>query len=110
MPTDYKFRTVDFRPAPTGWRIAFATNDGPVIEPMPGWLIREEIEYDTRTADVVTRTGFREVVAAIVVESEASPATEHPDFWHVLGPSEPPPTAEATAAVMAQRKTQTDGT
>lgn len=103
MNTQFKFRTVDFRPAPPGWRIAFATTLGPVVEPMPGWLIREEVEYDTRTEDVVACTGSREVVATIVVESEAAPADSHPDFWHVLGPGEPDPTPEETAEEIARR-------
>ncbi|KUL26611.1 hypothetical protein [Streptomyces regalis] len=107
MSTDYRFRTVDFRPAPPGWRIAFATILGPVVEPMPGWLIREEIECDTDTGDVIKRTGSREVVAALVVESEASPAYDDPGFWHLLGPGEREPTAEETAEEMARRGSET---
>lgn len=105
MATEYRFRTVDFRPAPPGWRIAFATTLGPIVEPMPGWLIREEVEYDTRTEDFVTCTGSREVVAAQVVEGEASSVTENPEFWCVLGPGEPDPTAEETATEMKRRAT-----
>ncbi|MEU0069545.1 hypothetical protein ABZ027_08370 [Streptomyces sp. NPDC006332] len=103
MATTYRFRTVDFRTAPPGWRIAFATALGPIVEPMPGWLIREEVEYDTRTEDSVTCTGSREVVAALVVEGEAAPAYSHPDFWQILGPGEPDPTPEETAEKVARR-------
>lgn len=106
MATDYKLRVVDFRPTPRGWRIAYATALGPIVEPMPGWLIREEVEYDTDTGDAGTVTGFREVLAAIVVEGEASPANEHPDFWYVLGPGQLDPTPEETAEEMAARKAE----
>lgn len=103
MTTNYEFRTVDFRPAPPGWRIAYATADGTRVKPMPGWLIREEVEYDTDTYDVVARTGARDVVAAHLVGSEAERADGHDDFWRVLGPGEPDPTAEEVAAKMARR-------
>lgn len=103
MTTDYEFRTVDFRPALSGWRIAYATPDGPQIEPMPGWLIREEVEYDTHTGDVTARTGSRQVVAAHLVGSEAEPAHGHAEFWCVLGPGQSEPT-EAEAAEEITRR------
>lgn len=103
MTADYQFRTVDFRPAPPGWRIAYATSDGPRTEPMPGWLIREEVECDTHTGDVIKRTGSREVVAAQIVESEASPVYDDHKFWCLLGPGESAPTPQEAADEMARR-------
>lgn len=104
--SNYDFRTIDFRPAPPGWRIAYTiTPEEPRIEPMPGWLIREEVEirYEGETCEVIARTGTREVVAARMDEAEVAPATNDVDFWCVLGPGEPDPTPEEYAEELKLR-------
>lgn len=108
MTSEYAFYTVDFRPAPSGWRIAYATTLGSIVEPMPGWIVREEVECNTNTGDVVTRSGLREVVAAGLVEYEVTPANEIPDFWYVIGPGNPDPTPEEIEEEIARRVTQNE--
>jgi hypothetical protein len=103
MITNHEFRTVDFRPAPRGWRLVYATIRGPRIEPLPGWLIREEVEYDTDTYEVVARTGDRDVVPGHLVDGEIQPAHRHENFWHVLGPGQDQPSLKQTAAEMRRR-------
>jgi hypothetical protein len=70
---------------------------------MPGWLVREEVEYDTSTLDVIAHTGSRDVVAAHMVEGDVEPAHQHKDFWHVLGPGQLQPSLRETADEMKRR-------
>lgn len=104
MAPDYRFRTVDFRPAPEGWRTAWITPSGLYIAPMPGWVIREEFEYDSPNSDEGRSTGSRDIVAARVEDYgiEAIDAADR-SFWLILGPGEPTPTEEETAAEAARR-------
>ncbi|MFF4836584.1 hypothetical protein [Streptomyces sp. NPDC001315] len=106
MALDYRFRTVDFRPAPEGWRTAWITADGLDVLPMPGWLVREEFEYDSPNSDDSARsTGYRDVIAARVEDYgiEAIDATDT-SFWFILGPGQSEPTKEEVAAEISRRK------
>ncbi|MFF4823130.1 hypothetical protein ACFY20_08845 [Streptomyces sp. NPDC001312] len=100
MATEYCMRTVDFRPAPAGWRIVWLTDSGVDIAPMPGWIVREELECERGRS-----TGYRDVVATRVEDHGAEPISLGTDvnFWYVLGPGEPEPTLEAAAAERERR-------
>lgn len=94
MNTDTYWDTVDFRPAPAGWQLAFLPDnpDQPLIlEPLPGWLIQEHVTFDTRTMEDLPQKGRveRRVIAAMVVQGEGlDPVDNHPDFWMELGPGQ----------------------
>ena len=94
MHTDTYWDTIDFRPAPTGWQLAFLPDDpdqGLILEPLPGWLIQENVTFDTRTFEDLPSTGRteRRVIAAMVVPGEdLNPADNHPNFWMELGPGQ----------------------
>lgn len=107
MALEYRFRTVDFRPAPEGWRIAWITEDRLDIAPMPGWIIREEFEYDSPNSDDGRSTGARDIVAARVEDWGVEPV-ESVDggFWFILGPGEPQPTEDEVTAEIARRKSK----
>lgn len=99
------FRAVDFRPA-EGWRSAWITADGFDVVPMPGWLVREEFEYEEPNGEDDARsTGYRDVVATRV-EDHAIEAIDSLDrsFWFVYGPGQPEPTEKELADEIARRK------
>lgn len=108
--THERWITVDFRPAPAGYRLAYldAQEDPPVltIEPMPGWLV-EEHQVRHSIGDDWRSTDERRAVAAEHgwwgPEVEAS---SHELLWRVLFPGEPDPTPEeiTSAAAGAQRR------
>lgn len=102
---DYRFRTVDFRPAPPGWRVVFLDGTGrAAITPMPGWLIQEEVEVE---GDEERPTGTRDVVASYVEENGVEPIRGDAYFWYVLAPGEDGPTPEEQAAQHRLREAQT---
>lgn len=104
MPTDYYDRIIDFRPAPDGWRIIYLLNDASLhISPLPGWLITEQIEYDTRTMEDVGDRGTRSVIAAVATENELLPVCMDGPFWCVLGPGQVDPTTQETAKELERR-------
>lgn len=105
MALEYRFRIVDFRPAPEGWRIAWITKDGLEVTPMPGWAVREEFEYDGPNSDDGRSTGSRDVVACRIDETVAEPLDYSTDtgFWFLLGPGERKPTAEEVEAEVDRR-------
>lgn len=105
MAKDYRLRTVDFRPAPEGWRTAWITSEGLEVTPMPGWLVREESEHDSHNSDDGRSTGYRDVIATRV-EDYGIEAIDPIDvsFWFVLGPGERKPTEDEVAAEIARRK------
>src|SRR5258708_3802513 len=93
--------TVDFRPAPAGWRIAFLFPDhgGAATMPMPGWVVQEEVgsqfESDTPTS--------RQVVAAMIVDGKIMSALDNPAFWQVLAPTLPDPDQDEIDEALAER-------
>lgn len=104
MALDYRFRTVDFRPAPEGWRIAWIIKNRLDIAPMPGWIVREEFEYDSPNSDDGRSTGSRDVVATRVEDYGIEPIeASDRSFWFILGPGESEPTAEEVEAEVARR-------
>ena len=105
MNTDTYWDTVDFRPAPNGWQLAYLpTEPGQplTLEPLPGWLIQERVAFDTRTFEDLPPKGRQErrVIAAMVVPGQPlDPADNHPDFWMELGPGQTVTDAEVRQAV-----------
>ncbi len=104
MPRDYRFRTIDLRPA-DGWRATYLYATGLHIEHMAGWLIQEEVEYDTDTSEDTGPTGFRRIVAAVYDEEdrELKPTADDGCFWTVLAPGQPEPDQTQVDAELALR-------
>jgi hypothetical protein len=96
------YRTIDVRPA-DGWRAVYLLEDGHIIEPMPGWLIQEEVEYDDNTFEDIGLTGHRQLVPATVCDGELKPAQEIGGFWYVIGPGQVPPTDDDVTEERARR-------
>lgn len=93
---DYTWRTVDFRPASApGWRALFLDSPtGRHTREIAGWLIEEEIGPRPRYDDEARPTGDRRVRAAVPDEmDELRVASESSNFWCVLAPDEPEPSA-----------------
>ncbi|MFJ7242352.1 hypothetical protein ACIQWB_35235 [Streptomyces olivaceus] len=105
MTEEYRWRTVDFRPAPDGWRTAWITRDGLEICTMPGWLIREEIEHASPNSDGQS-TGYRDVIASRIDHNGIEPIETVSDasFWYILAPGEDVPTSTEVAAEIDRRK------
>lgn len=105
MHTDTYWDTIDFRPAPPGWELAFLPDDPdqPLTrEPLPGWLVQEQVTFDTRTMEDLPALGrlSRRAVAALVVPGEGlTPASTQPNFWMELGPDTYITKAEVRQAV-----------
>ncbi len=106
MPnTDTYWDTIDFRPAPNGWQLAYLTNNPEqplTLEPLPGWLIQENVTFDIRTMEDLPTAGRRErrIIAAMVVPGEELyPADDHSDFWMELGPGQTPSWDDVREAV-----------
>lgn len=98
---------LDFRPAAPGWRLAYLTDStlGYFTLAIPGWLVQVETHDPRPLAERPRR-----VVAAIcggmgVVEPIDSEERNNPwcDFWCVLEPIDPDPTAEEATAEHASR-------
>ncbi|NJP28074.1 hypothetical protein FLW53_28515 [Microbispora sp. SCL1-1] len=105
MKTRTSYRSVDFHPAPPGWRSVFLADDGTITtEPMPGWLIQEEIEFDAETFEDISPTGYRRVVASYMDGAELEPVSDFSGFWCVISPDQPLPTAEQAAEELASRR------
>lgn len=104
MALEYRFRTADFRPAPEGWRTVWITQQGMTIAPMPGWIIREEYEFDTPNSDGRS-TGSRDVVAGRLEEYGVEPIDfTDKSFWFILGPGEAEPGDAEVAAEIRRRQ------
>jgi hypothetical protein len=112
------WQTVDFRPAPPGWRVVslFGENfDVVSVEHMPGWLIQDQYVIDRDTDQVVAddSSGLprsRRVVPGVSVEGHdwaVTPADDfvHPDpnTWLVLPPGVEVPGEEEVRAESARR-------
>lgn len=87
---------VDFKPAPPGWRLVYLLDeDDPsgdpfVVADMPGWLVQRD------------RHGVH-VTAAQQEDCDVTTAESTSNFWRVLGPSDPLPSAEDAASERTER-------
>ncbi len=102
------WRTVDFRPAPPGWRVYAFFEEKLIVEPIAGWLIQDAFLYDSESDAVVPdetakRTGGpeRRVIPGISVAGyswSVEPIDEgtQPDdhTWQILPPGAPEPSPE----------------
>lgn len=104
MAIDYRFRTLDVRPV-DGWQAAFLYATGLHLEPMPGWLIQEEVEFDDVSYEDVRVTGCRQVVPAIYCDEdhELKPAAADGCFWMVLAPGQHEPGKGRVEQELARR-------
>lgn len=83
------WRLVDFRPvAVPGWRVALLRPDkGFDVEPIAGYLIRDEYEVDH--LDVQTLNGYRDISPAIVDgDGELQAVGDLQGSWYVLSPND----------------------
>ncbi|MFI1394091.1 hypothetical protein [Streptomyces sp. NPDC020681] len=103
MATDVKFRVIDVRPT-DGWRVALITPNGLSLEPMPGWLVQEEVEYDDHTLEDTGLTGFRQIVASVCVDGDLQPIDDVGGFWLVIGPGQLEPTPDEVAKETDRRR------
>ena len=100
------WRTIDFRSAPKGWRIAYLEDDGGMyFEPLAGWLIQEYVDYERdgrRTSyghdGVTAENRPRRVVAAGASRRVVAASTEAIHYWRVFGPGEQPTEGPPTMA------------
>ncbi|MBY8879754.1 hypothetical protein [Actinacidiphila acidipaludis] len=105
MGRDYRFNTIDFRPAAPGWRYVVLAEDGTMqVLPLPGWLIQEEIEYPSAGSDDGTPTGSRRVVAARMEDDYVEAFSSMPSFWCVIGPGEDEPSQQEVAEEQGRRE------
>jgi hypothetical protein len=105
-------RVIDFIVAPPGWKLVYLTMDadddpGFFMSDLPGWLLKEEVVLwgnGTPNWDSTEKPQNREryVVAA---ELDGADLIEAPstNLWCVIGPTDPPLTAEAAAAEKKDR-------
>jgi hypothetical protein len=100
--------TVDFRAVgEPGWRVVYLHLDGLGFSawPLAGWLIQEQ-DADHRDTDrpaATARPSRRVVPAHCNGLGEVKDATKGDNFWLVLGPGEPGPTAEQQLIARAER-------
>jgi hypothetical protein len=103
--------TVDFRPVPVaGWRVLFIEDpSGWLAYPLAGWLIEERVIVHERNYELhpdTAASGDRErrVVAAIAGDfGEAESVNLISNFWCLLGPGEPDPTADQESEARTAR-------
>ena len=103
------WRTIDFRPAPAGWRAIGLSEDedgrGWYSLALPGWLIQEECRYAGAAMDEPAEDRDRRIVAAFDENGRLWEADESmTDFWYVVGPGDPDPSQEEATRERACRE------
>jgi len=98
----------DFRPAAPGWRLAWLDENSPLgffTTVLPGWLVQVETRYNPATyATQDSRPAADRERRVVAASYDASDGTidavdgDHSNFWYVLDPTDPDPTAEEAAA------------
>ena len=111
------WKTIDFRPAPAGWRVVSLFEDRRSVLPMPGWLIQERYLIDAHDKVVSepndgTYGRERRVAPGITVEGYdwcVQPTDENmrdlDATWMVLAPDQPEPSDEERAVEVQRRAT-----
>jgi hypothetical protein len=99
------WQTIDFRPAPPGWRVAVINPDGTLwIDHIAGWLIQElETQYGT-TRRAAAAVHDYDLIGCGVIDLD----TADPDGcnWKILPPGEEPPSEqELQREIKRRRKT-----
>jgi hypothetical protein len=109
------WQTLDFRPAPAGWRVAWIwDNDHYEVTPVAGWLLQERYYFDEDDeyvdADVPRMGRPRRAIPAIVSEGSGFTAEaidenvgDSRSVWRVLSPDEPEPDLPQRKAEIARR-------
>jgi hypothetical protein len=113
-PTGLNWITVDFRAVgEPGWRAVYLDLDGLGFSarPLAGWLIQEPdtYHYDTEEPTATASPSRRVVPAHCDGMGEIKDATKGNNFWLVLGPGEPGPTAEQQLIARAERCLLSEG-
>jgi hypothetical protein len=112
--TELDWVTVDFRAVgEPGWRAVYLDLDGLGFSarPLAGWLIQDQDAYhhDTNEPAATARPSRRVVPAHCDGMGEIKDATTGNNFWLVLGPGEPGPTAEQQLIARAERDLLSEG-
>jgi hypothetical protein len=103
-----RWRDIDFRPAPPGWRAVYIDVDGNArTEHVAGWLIQEEEFYGQTgrkhpRGDTQMEDRDRRVVPAFHYADEFGVTLVGVDvvrgLWRILAPGQPDPTSEEIEA------------
>ncbi|HEY9416965.1 MAG TPA: hypothetical protein VIQ30_19580 [Pseudonocardia sp.] len=91
------WHTIDFRPAPPGWRVASLSNDTGKVTyyALPGWLVQADEDGDHRVvAGEVDWDG--EVARQLIGLWNVS-------AWYVLGPGDPDPSPDEVKEELERR-------
>jgi hypothetical protein len=112
--TELNWVTVDFRAVgEPGWRAVYLDLDGLGFRawPLAGWLIQQPATYhqDTDETAATAKPSRRVVPAHCDGRGEIKDATEGNNFWLVLKPGEPGPTAEQQLIARAERCLLSEG-
>jgi hypothetical protein len=109
------WQTVDFRPAPPGWRVVSLFGDRRDVLPMAGWLIQERYLLDDNDKvvpepDDSVRSRERRIAPGVMVEGYGwcvVPSDENmpevDNTWMVLAPDQPEPSEEEQTAEVQRR-------
>jgi len=102
------WRTLDFKPAPPGWRVIYLNPGDREVLPMAGWLVQDSYLLDLATTEEhEDDTTERRVIAAVCTDAEGWTVRAVDDdedhLWTVLAPGEPEPTQDEEAAERARR-------
>ena len=106
----HTWRDIDFRPAPTGWRVWFVSEDNAWQRPVAGWLIQERAIYDEYDDDPTPDYGTdvadrpRRVATATYEESILLAFEDDPNGYAVIAPGESDPTADDIAEQTAVQR------
>jgi hypothetical protein len=113
------WNTIDFRPAPPGWRVVFLWDKQREVLPIAGWLIQERYSQgsqdpyplsDALGDDEKVFGRRRRVIAGTavkgygwVVQAIDDNLDDVADVWRILGPGEPEATDEEEKEERAAR-------
>jgi hypothetical protein len=107
-----EYHSVGFTPAPPGWTIVALDEHGRVgTQPLPGWLVQEEVaygEHGPKPESLQSSRPHTRVVAAAPDLDELIPVCDIVwGFWYVAPPGAPQPTPARIQTEMKHRESLT---
>jgi hypothetical protein len=102
------WRTLDFKPAPPGWRVVYLNSDKRQVVPMAGWIVQELylLDIDADQAHDV-ESPERRVFPGVCLDAygwEVEPVDSDASLlWMILGPGQTEPGEEEEAEERARR-------